>query len=95
MSGLITGKILLRDLGDQQQNKKLFLLMGQLWIPSNILIKPEHKYVVVGSEYTSDESELLTTVGLQILLNGEVDISHETKKKHPSQLVPLLRLNRS
>ncbi len=87
---MITGRMFFRDLKNQHGDKKLFLTVGQLWVPASILIKPEHKYVMVGSEVHIHEPELMTAISLQVLLNSEEDLTNEARKKHPSQIVPLL-----
>jgi hypothetical protein len=87
---LITGTLLFRDTQKVDKDKRLYVIVGQLWIPVTATLKPEHTYSLIGSEYECGESELIKTIGLQILLNSEKDISSVSTKKHPSQLVPLL-----
>lgn len=89
---LITGTCFIRDVGATHRDKKLFLLMGQLWVPADTILKPEHKYTIIGSQFSSGDVEQIIQVGLQILPNSAADISHETRKKHPSQIVPLLHV---
>lgn len=90
--GLVTGTCFFRDLGATHRDKKLFLLMGQLWVPATVDLKEEHLYKAVGSEYHVGEAELLTAIGVQVLLNSAKDISGDTKKKHPSQIVSYLHM---
>jgi len=91
---MITGNCFVRDLGETHKDKKLFLFMGQLWVPAGIELKPEHVYKLIGSEYHVGDAELIKTVGLQILLGNGKDITNEARKKHPSQIVSLLHTDR-
>lgn len=89
---IITGTCFVRDLKATNKDKKLFLFMGQLWVPASIELKSEHLYRLIGSEFHTSEPELLTSIGLQVLLNSERDLSSETRKKHPSQIVPFIHM---
>lgn len=91
---LISGNCLFRDTGDCHGDKKLFLVIGQLWVPASIALSTEHIYKLIGSEYHVHEPELMKEVGLQILLNSAKDVSSDTKKKDPARIIPLLHSSR-
>lgn len=83
---MIAGKIFFRDVQGTKIGKRQFILVGQLWIPQDVSIKGEHVYQVIGSQFSNEGIE---SVGLQILLQSGEDVTNETRKKHPSQIVPL------
>lgn len=87
---LISGTTFIRDLGIRKDDKQLHMLLGQIWIPRSIKMKTEHFYKLIGSEYHIHEPELMSAVGLQVLLNSEVDVSKDTKKKDPNRIIHLL-----
>ena len=84
---MLKGTFLFRDSGAVFKHSKLFLVVGQLWVPADTLIKPEHTYPVIGSQYGEGDA---VTVGLGILINGGQNISEKTRKKNVLQILPLL-----
>lgn len=84
---MVKGNIFFRDLQAQVSDRKLFVFLGELWVPDSVIIKPEHLYLAVGSQYSNEGTDIL---GIGIPLNGEKDISRDTRKKNLSQIVPIL-----
>lgn len=84
---LAKGKIFFRDTGAVSLDRKQFILIGNLWVPGSVAIKPEHAYILLGSQI---ENEGLPVVSLQVLINSSEDLTNEAKKKHPSQIIPLI-----
>lgn len=84
---LAKGKIFFRDIGAQALGHRQFILAGHIWVPEESSLKSENAYVIVGSEHNN---EGLPCLGFQVLLNSGEDLTGETKKKHPSQIIALL-----
>jgi hypothetical protein len=89
---LIKGKVFVRDLNSVVMNRRQYLLVGQLWVPEDTVLKSDHVFMVVGSEVRYEDAD--PTVGLQILLNSSEDVSAQTKKKHASQILPFTHTNK-
>lgn len=87
-NAMVKGKIFFRDTGAVQLDRRQFILVGNIWLPEPAAVLSEHAYVLVGSQTQSET--VPSTLLLQILANSAENLTNETRKKHASQIIPLI-----
>lgn len=84
---LSLGRVFFRDTEEVTGDKRLFIIVGKLWVPADTAIKSEHIYTIIGNELAVEGQG---AIQFQMLLNGALNITDAAKKKDPNRILPLI-----